>query len=64
MLVVGGSYSAEDAALQCYKYGTKHVTWTYRKLRAKYNFNNFPKNIETITGLSHFDENHAYFENG
>lgn len=30
ILVVGGSYSAEDIALQCHKYGAKSVTISYR----------------------------------
>jgi len=30
VLVVGGSYSAEDIGLQCYKYGAKSVTSCYR----------------------------------
>lgn len=30
LLVVGASYSAEDIALQCHKYGAKHVTMCWR----------------------------------
>jgi trimethylamine monooxygenase len=30
LLVVGSSYSAEDIATQCYKYGCKSVTFSYR----------------------------------
>jgi len=30
VLVIGGSYSAEDIALQCYKYGAKEVVISYR----------------------------------
>ena len=30
LLVVGSSYSAEDIGIQCYKYGAKSVTFSYR----------------------------------
>ena len=30
ILLVGSSYSAEDIGTQCYKYGTKSVTISYR----------------------------------
>ena len=30
VVVLGSSYSAEDIALQCYKYGAKSVTIGYR----------------------------------
>ena len=30
LLIVGASYSAEDIALQCHKYGAKHVTMCWR----------------------------------
>ncbi|WP_181704944.1 NAD(P)-binding domain-containing protein [Chthonobacter rhizosphaerae] len=30
LLVVGSSYSAEDIASQCYKYGAKSITFSYR----------------------------------
>jgi trimethylamine monooxygenase len=30
VLVIGTGLSAEDAVLQCYKYGAKSVTVTYR----------------------------------
>ena len=30
LIVLGSSYSAEDVALQCYKYGAKSVTIGYR----------------------------------
>lgn len=54
---MGGSYSAEDVALQCYKYGSKKVVWVYRKLKMKYNQEKLPAQIEMLTGLSHFGEN-------
>ena len=33
-------------------------------MKMKYNLENIPKNIEIITGLSHFDEENVYFLNG
>ncbi len=30
MLCVGASYSSEDIGIQCYKYGAKTVTFSYR----------------------------------
>lgn len=42
MLVLGGSYSAEDVALQCYKFGSKKIVWAYRKLKMKYNQEKLP----------------------
>jgi trimethylamine monooxygenase len=55
VLVIGGSYSAEDVTLQCYKYGAKRIIWGYRKMKMNYNMTDIPKNIEVIPGLSHFD---------
>ena len=42
ILVIGGSYSAEDVALQCYKFGADHVTIVNR---GKMGFK-WPKGIE------------------
>lgn len=36
VLLVGGSYSAEDLALQCWKYGAKHVVISYRSAPIDY----------------------------
>lgn len=33
-------------------------------MKMKYNLASIPKNIEIITGLSHFDEENVYFLNG
>ena len=30
LLLIGSSYSAEDIGTQCYKYGAKSVTFSYR----------------------------------
>ncbi|PZQ83151.1 MAG: potassium transporter [Ancylobacter novellus] len=36
LLVVGSSYSAEDIASQCYKYGAKSITFSYRTRRSNF----------------------------
>lgn len=33
-------------------------------MKMKYNLDNIPKNIEIVTGLTHFDEENVYFLNG
>jgi len=38
LLLVGASYSAEDIALQCIKYGAKHVTCTWRSKPMGFNW--------------------------
>ena len=64
MLVFGGRFSAEDVTLQCYKFGAKKITWGYRKMKVNYKMDDIPKNIELMSGLSHFDESAVYFKNG
>ncbi|MCJ8145292.1 NAD(P)/FAD-dependent oxidoreductase [Ancylobacter sp. A5.8] len=36
LLIVGSSYSAEDIASQCYKYGAKSITFSYRTRRSNF----------------------------
>ena len=43
VLCICGSYSAEDLALQCHKYGAKHVTISYRTKAMGFKW---PKNVE------------------
>ena len=38
ILLVGGSYSAEDIGTQCYKYGTNSVTISYRSQALGYDW--------------------------
>jgi trimethylamine monooxygenase len=61
LLVVGTSYSAEDVGSQCWKYGAKSITNTYR--RAPMGFK-WPDNWEEKQGLVRVDEESAYFEDG
>ena len=61
LLVIGTSYSAEDVGSQCWKYGAKSVTNTYR--RAPMGFN-WPDNWEEKQALVRVDEDTAYFGDG
>ncbi|MBL9046928.1 MAG: NAD(P)/FAD-dependent oxidoreductase [Tabrizicola sp.] len=61
LLVMGTSYSAEDVGSQCWKYGAKSITSTYR--RAPMGFK-WPANWEEKPGLVRVDENTAYFGDG
>ena len=61
ILLVGSSYSAEDIGTQCYKYGTKSVTISYRTKALGYDW---PKGIEEVPLLTHFEGDVAYFADG
>jgi trimethylamine monooxygenase len=61
ILIMGTSYSAEDVGSQCWKYGAKSITSTYR--RAPMGFG-WPSNWEEKPGLVRVDEDTAYFGDG
>jgi len=61
ILIMGTSYSAEDVGSQCWKYGAKSITSTYR--RAPMGFK-WPSNWEEKPGLVRVDEDTAYFGDG
>ena len=61
ILVVGASYSAEDIALQCLKYGAKAVTCTYRTGAMGFDW---PDGIEELPLIDRFEGNTAHFSNG
>ena len=61
LLIMGTSYSAEDVGSQCWKYGAKSITSTYR--RAPMGFK-WPANWVEKPGLVRVDETTAYFSNG
>lgn len=61
LLIMGTSYSAEDVGSQCWKYGAKSITSTYR--RAPMGFD-WPSNWEEKQGLVRVDEHNAYFGDG
>ena len=46
ILVIGTSYSAEDIASQCYKYGVRSVTCSYRT--APMGFQGFPLDTQQL----------------
>lgn len=61
LLVMGSSYSAEDIALQCHKYGAKSVTITYRTKPMGFKW---PKSVEEVPLLAKVDGKTAHFKDG
>ena len=61
ILLVGSSYSAEDIGTQCYKYGTKSVTISYRTKALGYDW---PEGIEEVPLLTHIEGDVAHFADG
>lgn len=53
ILVIGTSYSAEDIASQCYKYGVKSVTCSWRTAPMSFHW---PDNFKTVPLLEYIDE--------
>ncbi|PSN12031.1 potassium transporter [filamentous cyanobacterium CCP5] len=61
LLVVGSSYSAEDIALQCYKYGARSVTISYRTAPMGFAW---PDGVVEVPLLTHLEGRTAYFRDG
>ncbi|MGO1782421.1 MAG: NAD(P)/FAD-dependent oxidoreductase, partial [Moraxellaceae bacterium] len=61
ILLIGSSYSAEDIGTQCYKYGTKSVTISYRTQALGYEW---PDGITEAPLVTHFEGNVAHFTDG
>lgn len=61
ILLVGGSYSAEDIGTQCYKYGAKSVTISYRSQPLGYDW---PDNIKEVPLVTRFSGDRAFFTDG
>ena len=61
LLIVGGSYSAEDIALQNLKYGAASVTCTYRSGAMGFKW---PEGIEELPLVTKFEGNTAHFGDG
>lgn len=61
VLLVGGSYSAEDIASQCYKYGANFVTISRRSGSYDYNW---PEGISEKTGIDHIEGKVVHFTDG
>ena len=60
-VVLGSSYSAEDIALQCYKYGAKSVTIGYRNNPMGFKW---PEGMKEVHYLDKLDGNKATFKDG
>ncbi|MBW4655836.1 MAG: NAD(P)/FAD-dependent oxidoreductase [Kaiparowitsia implicata GSE-PSE-MK54-09C] len=61
LLVVGSSYSAEDIALQSYKYGARSVTISHRTRPMGFKW---PEGIEEVPLLLRLEGKTAYFKDG
>ncbi len=61
ILLVGSSYSAEDIGSQCYKYGAKSITTSYRTAPMGYKW---PDNWKEKPLLEKVDVDTAYFADG
>lgn len=61
LLLVGSSYSAEDIGTQCYKYGARSVTFSYRSRPMGYQW---PSSFEEKPLLLRMEGNTAHFSDG
>lgn len=61
LLMIGSSYSAEDIASQCYKYGARSITISYRSQPIGYDW---PDRMEERPLVTHFEGNTAHFSDG
>ena len=61
LLVMGSSYSAEDIALQCRKYGSGPITISYRTNPMSFHW---PSGVEEVPQLTRMDGTTAHFTDG
>ena len=61
ILVVGSSYSAEDIGSQCWKYGAKSITSSYRTAPMGFDW---PDNWEEKVGVERVEGNTVHFVDG
>ena len=61
VLIIGTSYSAEDIASQCHKYGAKSLTISHRTAPTGFHW---PESFEEVPLLTHVDRKQAYFKDG
>src|SRR5690625_7705318 len=61
LLLVGSSYSAEDIATQCYKYGAKSITISYRSAALGFDW---PENFSERPLLTKVEGKTAHFVDG
>jgi trimethylamine monooxygenase len=61
LLIIGGSYSAEDIGVQCHKYGAKSVTFSYRTKPMGFGW---PEGCKEVPLLTRVSGKTAYFKDG
>ncbi len=61
LLIIGGSYSAEDIAMQCYKFGAHSITISYRSCPMGFKW---PDNTKEVPILERIQGRTAYFKDG
>ena len=61
IVLIGSHYSADDIAIQCWKYGAKKIAISYRKKPLNYKW---PENLSEFPELSKFEENQCVFVDG
>ena len=61
LLLIGSSYSAEDIALQCLKYGAKRIISTWRSKPMGFKW---PKEVEERPLVQRFEGRVAHFKDG
>lgn len=62
LLVIGSSYSAEDIASQCYKYGAANVTISFRTKDLRHF--HWPAGIKVVPILERMEGKTAHFQDG
>lgn len=61
VLLIGASYSAEDIGIQCYKYGAKSVTFSWRTKPMGFDW---PERCSEVPLLTKLDGKVAHFKDG
>ena len=61
VLCIGSSYSSEDIGIQCYKYGAKSVTFSWRTRPMGFNW---PESLSEVPLLMRLDGKTAQFRDG
>ena len=61
LLVIGRSYSAEDIASQCYKFGAKNIYISWRSAPLGFKW---PEGVKEVPLLQKVDKKTAYFKDG
>lgn len=61
VLCVGSSYSSEDIGIQCYKYGAKSITFSWRTKPMGFNW---PENFNEVPLLEKVEGRTAFFKGG